>query len=97
MTDDEIRMVNAQTLKPLYDELERYAGWLDRERKAVTVRNDVLALGVAIDAGTDPSPLLQTLNLSLARLPGGEVRKIMVAASKRIQSAIAAAAELSQR
>ncbi len=30
------------TLKPLYDTLHRYAGWLDRERQSVAVRNDVL-------------------------------------------------------
>ena len=85
---DEIRMADAQTLKPLYDELERYAGWLDRERKSVTVRKDVLALGAAIETGSDPSPLLQTLDLSLARLPSSEVRKMLLAASKRFRFAI---------
>lgn len=72
------------TLKPLYDTLHRYAGWLDRERQSVTVRNDVLAIGVAIETGVDPGPLLLTWDADLKRLPSGEVRKMLKVASARI-------------
>jgi hypothetical protein len=78
-----------QELKPLYDSLQRYAGWLDRERASVTVRADVQALGAAIDMSADPLPLLETLDTDLARLPGSEVRKILRAASAKIRRAVA--------
>jgi hypothetical protein len=78
-----------QELKPLYDSLQRYAGWLDRERASVTVRADVHALGAAIDMSADPLPLLETLDTDLGRLPGSEVRKILRAASAKIRRAVA--------
>ena len=77
-------------LKPLYETLHRYAGWLDRERQSVMVRNDVLAIGVAIETGMDPAPLLRTLDADLARLPSGEVRKMLRAASAKIATALRA-------
>lgn len=64
-------------LKQLYDSLQRYAGWLDRERASVTVRADVQALGTAIDTCADPSLLLLTLDTDIARLPRGELRKML--------------------
>jgi hypothetical protein len=80
--------VDPQTLKPLYDALHRYAGWLDRERSSVTVRADVQALGTAIDSCADPTPLLQTLDANLARLPSGEMRKMLRAASAKMRRAL---------
>ena len=77
------------TLKPFYDALHRYAGWLDRERQSVTIRNDVLAIGVAIETGVDPGSLLLTLDAHLLRLPSGEVRKMLKVASARIRRALA--------
>lgn len=80
--------MNLQALKPLYDTLHRYAGWLDRERTSVMVRADVQALGAALDARADPTPLLQALDISLARLPSGEMRKMLRAASANIRRAL---------
>ena len=77
-----------QALKPIYDQLHRYAGWLDRGRPSVTVRTDVQALGTAVDAGADPMPLLEVLNANLARLPSGELRKILRAASAKFRCAL---------
>ena len=65
----------AEALKPLYDTLQRYAGWLDRERTSVMVRADVEALGTAINTCADPWPLLHALDTNIARLPSGELRK----------------------
>jgi len=81
--------MDPQHLKPLYETLHRYAGWLDRERSSVLVRADVEALGAAIETSADPLPLLQTLDANLARLPSGAVRKMMRAASLKIHRAIA--------
>lgn len=78
----------AEALKPLYNTLERYAGWLDRERSSVTVRADVQALGIAIDACADPSALLQALDTNIARLPSGEVRKILRVAARQLRRAL---------
>jgi hypothetical protein len=81
--------VDPEQLKPLYDALHRYAGWLDRDRTSVMVRADVQALGTAIDTCADPTPLLQALDTDLARLPSGELRKILRAASAKIRLALA--------
>lgn len=76
-------------LKPLYDTLHRYAGWLDRERTSVMVRADVEALGTALETGADPTLLLQALDTTLARLPGSQLRKMLRATSAEIRRAIA--------
>jgi hypothetical protein len=76
-------------LKQLHATLHRYAGWLDRERASVTVRADVQALGAAIDEGADPAPLLQLLDTNIARLPSGEVRKMLRGAVIRMRHALA--------
>ena len=80
--------MDAEVLRPLYDSLHRYAGWLDRERAAAMVRSDILALGTAIDACADPTPLLQVLDTNLARLPGGEVRKMLRATSAKMRRVV---------
>ena len=75
-------------MRQLYDTLQRYAGWLDRERTSVLVRADVVKLGAALDACADPTPLLQALDTNLARLPGGELRKMLRTAAGKIRRAV---------
>lgn len=82
---------SADALKPLYDTLQRYAGWLDRERSSVMVRADVKALGVAIESSADPSTLLQSLDINIARLPGGGLRKMLRGAADQLRRALAEA------
>lgn len=79
-----------ETVRAHYDALERLAGWLGRDRASVTVRADVKALGIAIDTCADPGPLLQALEADLVRLPGGDLRKMMRAVSKKVRLAVAA-------
>jgi hypothetical protein len=81
--------MDAETVKQLYSTLQRYAGWLDRERTSVMVRADVQALGIAIDACTDPSPLLQALDTNIARLPSGELRKMLRVTAGQMRRALA--------
>ena len=80
---------NAETLKELHSTLQRYAGWLARERTAALIRADVEALGAAIDARTDPSTLLQTLDGNIARLPSGELRKLLRGVAGQVRRALA--------
>ena len=80
---------NAEALKQLHSTLERYAGWLDRERASVMVRADVQALGAAIDTCADPSPLLQALDTDIARLPSGELRRMLRLVAGQLRSALA--------
>jgi len=81
---------SAQAVQQLYDSLQRYAGWLNRERTSATVRADVQALGAALDASADPMALLQALDTDLARLPGGELRKMLRTAAGKIRRALEA-------
>jgi len=79
---------SADAVKQLYSTVQRYAGWLDRERTAKMVRADVQALGIAIDASADPTALLQTLETKIARLPGGELRKMLRTAVGQMRRAL---------
>ena len=81
--------MDREELKQLFDTLQRYAGWLDRDRTSVMVRSAVQALGTAMDTGGDPSPLLQTLDSNIARLPSGELRKMLRAGAGEIRRALA--------
>lgn len=58
-------------------DLERYAGWLARDRVSVVVRADVRALEAAMLAGAETAGLLLTLDKDIQRLPGGGVRKML--------------------
>lgn len=80
--------MDAEALKPLYSSLQRYAGWLDRDRTSVTVRADVEALGMAISTGADTSPLLHALEANIARLPSGDMRKMLRATAGQIRRAL---------
>ena len=68
--------------------LQRYAGWLDRDRTSVAVRADVRALGAAIDTGANASAFLQTLDVDIARLPSGGIRKMLRATAGQIRRAL---------
>ena len=80
--------MDREELKQLFDTLQRYAGWLDRDRTSVMVRASVQALGNAMDTGGDPSPLLQTLDTNIARLPSGELRKMLRTGAGEIRRAL---------
>ena len=79
----------AEALKPLYDRLLRYSGWLDRERTSVMVRADVEALGAAINTCADPLPVLHALETNIARLPSGELRKLLRIVASEMRRALA--------
>jgi len=77
-----------EALKQPYDTLHRYAGWLDRERTSVMVRADVQALGSAIEKRADPWAVLQSLDVNIARLPGGGLRKMLRIAASEMRRAL---------
>jgi hypothetical protein len=76
-------------LREMYDTLQRYAGWLDRERPSTMVRSAVQALGLAIASSADPSPSLEALDTQIARLPGGDMRKMLRDAAGQMRRALA--------
>ena len=80
--------MDGPALTSLYLALQRYAGWLDRDRASVMVRADVQALGAAIDTGADASALLQSLESNIARLPGGDMRKMLRVTAGHIRRAL---------
>jgi len=57
--------------------LDRYAGWLGRDRLSVAIRADVVALGEAMGAGTGASTCLRALDDDIARLPAGGMRPLL--------------------
>jgi hypothetical protein len=69
-------------------QLERYAGWLGKDQVSVAVRADVKALSVAMNAGGETSLLLLTLDKNIARLPSGDVRKIVRKALTEIRAVL---------
>ena len=80
--------MNGAALEPLRLSLERYAGWLDRDRTSIMVRANVQALGAAIDAGADASVPLQALVVTIARLPSGDMRKMLRATADKFRLAL---------
>jgi hypothetical protein len=82
--------MNSEAIKPLYDTLHRYAGWLDRDRTSATVRADVAALGIAFNTNGDPLPHLTALDTSIMRLPGGALRTMLRQTSGQIRRAVEA-------
>ena len=79
--------MDPEGLKQLYSQLHRYAGWLDRERTSAMVRADVQALGTAMEGRVDPSAVLQSLETDIARLPSGDLRKMLRVAAGQMRSA----------
>ncbi len=72
---------------PLFD-LERYAGWLAKDHVSVAVRADVHALVAAVNAGNDPALLLPALDRNIARLPSGDIRKMLRKALAQIRAVL---------
>ena len=81
--------MDPEGLKQLYTQLHRYAGWLNRERTSVMVRADVQALGTAMEGRVDPATVLQTLETDIARLPSGDLRKMLRLAAGQMRRALA--------
>jgi hypothetical protein len=52
------------------------------------VRADVQALGVPIEACTGTSAVFQALDTNIARLPGGDLRKMLRVAAGKVSSAL---------
>jgi hypothetical protein len=73
--------------RPL-SELGRYAGWLAKDHVSVAVRADVQALGAAMDAGSDTSQLLLTLDNHIGRLPRGDMRKMLLKALGELRAGL---------
>ena len=80
--------MDGPTLQSLYLALERYAGWLDRDRASVAVRAGVHSLGAAIEARADASASLTALDLTISRLPAGDMRKMLRVTAGQIRRAL---------
>jgi hypothetical protein len=80
--------MDGPTLGSLYRALERYAGWLNRDRASVAVRAGVHSLGAAIDARSDASTLLTELDTTISHLPAGDIRKMLRVTAGQIRRAL---------
>ena len=77
-----------EALKRPLSDLERYAGWLAKDHVSVAVRADARALGAAMEVGSDTSLLLLTLDKDIARLPSGDLRKMLRKALGEIRAVL---------
>ena len=73
----------------LASDLQRYAGWLSKNYASAAVRAGVVALGVAMDRGSDASVELMTLGNDIGRLPSGDVRTMLRKTLKKLHVALA--------
>lgn len=73
--------------RPLSD-LQRYAGWLAKDRASVAVRADVRALDAAIGTTNEMSLLLLVLDRDIGRLQSGGVRTMLRKALGEIRAAL---------
>ena len=80
--------MDTPTLPSLCRALERYAGWLDRDRASAAVRVGVHSLGAAIDARADASALLTELDITISHLPTGDIRKMLRLTAGQIRRAL---------
>jgi hypothetical protein len=78
----------------LFETLQRYAGWLNRDRPSVVVRADVAALGVAISTGLDTRAPLDAVDEGLKRLPGGSMKTMLRATAAKVRRELEVAAAL---
>jgi len=78
-----------EALQRPFSELARYAGWLAKDHVSVAVRAGVRALGLALEAGGDASLPAQSLERDIARLPSGDLRKMLRKALAEILAVLA--------
>lgn len=88
MSESSARDRDTANARRLASELQRYAGWLDKDRASMAVRHDVNALAAAIEAGGDPSACLETLDKSIGRLASGGVRKMLVGVLEQVRAGL---------
>ena len=79
---------DADALRRLSSDLQRYAGWLAKDHASAAVRADVQALGAAMDTGNDTSLLLLALDKDIGRLPSGGIRTMLRRALGEIRAVL---------
>ncbi len=82
---------DADALQRLVADAQRYAGWLAKDHASLAVRASVQHLAAAIGTTTDTSPLIDTLDHDLRRLPSGGIRKMLRQALEEIRTRLATA------
>ena len=81
---------DADAIRRLMSDLQRYAGWLAKDRASVAVRVDVQALGAAMDTGNETLLWLVTLDKDIGRLPSGDLRTMLRKTLGKIRTALEA-------
>lgn len=81
-----------EALSRVRSDLQRYAGWLAKDRASVAVRASVRALDEALDAGNETSQVLLALHGEIERLPGGGVRTMLRQAMAELRTLLEARA-----
>ena len=74
----------------LLAELQRYAGWLDKDHASVAVRAGLRDLAEAMQSGGDVLGCRQRLNKDLQRLQSGGVRTMLRRSFQALQAALEA-------
>ena len=82
------RDADAEALRGLLSELQRYSGWLAKDHASVAVRAGVQALGAAMDTGSETSLLLLAPEKDIGRLPSGGIRTMLRRALGEIRAVL---------
>jgi hypothetical protein len=66
-------------LDRIVDDLEKYAGWLERGRRSANVRSDLQALRTTVAGGDyfELQDTVQALVFALSHVPDGSVRRLL--------------------
>ncbi len=69
--------VGGDSTETAFADLEKYAGWLARGAVQTQVRDDVKALGAALEDGNEIAECLRTLAMSVDKLGTGGIQGLL--------------------
>lgn len=72
----------------IFDDLDKYAGWLGKGVEARRVREDVRALGAALQNGSDTRSVMESLEIDIEKVPHSNVGVLVRKAVRGLRLAV---------
>ena len=76
VTQDSDRPADTRT-QQLFDELERYAGWLGKDSRSTRLRASVKVLGLAIASGKEVSGAMLSVQADIKSVGSGAIMPLL--------------------